>query len=200
MIADREQPDNIISRLAELQLASTQRGQNIILEQHASSFKWLMASLLALNAGGLLSISDIKFSSQAVLIVSSFSFYLGIGLALLIAVFGQLSANASLPPLERLAAFWVETALDGEFDEDEFSKLNADLQSTVKIALRSRIVGWISFLAFSVGLACVGADQAGTLKQAQETKHIETVADKSNKSVERPIIEANRLQNGAAAK
>lgn len=112
-----------------------------------------MASLLALNAGGLASLSNVRADKSLPILVSAASFYLGIGLALLIAVFGQLSANASLPPLEKIAAFWVETSLEGEFDEAEFARLNKGLQDTVKIALRSRIVGWLSFVAFSMGLA-----------------------------------------------
>lgn len=125
-------------------------------EEHTNSYRWLMASLLGVNGAACLAV----FGSAAVQWQLRFyacgSFILGILAALLVAVFGQHAVQKSLSPLQKLVGYWMTVAEDGQRDDDIEAKLNHELQVSAKIALGSRLSGWVSAIAFLVGITISG--------------------------------------------
>jgi hypothetical protein len=128
-------------------------GRRRLLEEHSAAFRWLMASFLAINGGGLVFLKDLEIESPTLRITAATAFYLGIVSALAIAWLGQRSARAAVEPMSKLSVFWAMTAEAGEIDEGELTKLNNEISAVTAKARLAPVAGWASLLSFTVGLA-----------------------------------------------
>jgi hypothetical protein len=133
-------------------------------EQHSHSFKWLMASLLAVNGGALLAVFDSQYVSLGYQAFASGCFVIGIMAALLVAVFGQRSIQKSFPPLQKIIGYWMTVVEDGERLESLETDLNNELQTAVKYGRGAQICGWLSALAFLVGAGGVGVEMYSSIE------------------------------------
>lgn len=130
-------------------------------DEHTHSFRWLMATLLAINGAGCLAIlSNDKMAVEYQLVASGF-FVLGVLMALLVAVFGQHSVQKTLAPLQKHIGYWKTVAKDGERDEEMEGQLNAELKASAKLGLAARVSGWLAATAFIVGVVASGYGLAG---------------------------------------
>jgi hypothetical protein len=120
------------------------------------SFRWLMASLLAINGGALLAMLDHSSLGLSHRVSSGCAFVFGIIMALLVAVFGQHSTIRSLPSLQKMIGYWMTVAVDGLRDEKIENDLDNELKASVKLGLGSRVSGWLSAIAFLIGIGISG--------------------------------------------
>ena len=125
-------------------------------EEHTHSFRWLMASLLAINAAACWAVAGMEEIGVISRLWSCGIFASGILAALLVAVFGQQSVRSSLLPLQKQIGYWMTVAEDGERSESVEEDLNRELKRSARIGLGGRIAGWISAGAFAAGLAIAG--------------------------------------------
>ena len=135
--------------LASHSLVRTSESRRVILEEHSAAFKWLMASFLAINGGGMISLVDMKIGPDW-RTAAGVSFWIGIVCALGIAWRGQVQARAGLEKLAKIEAFWATVVASGQLDTEELGSLEREMDSVKPGA--SRLFGWISLLAFSLGL------------------------------------------------
>lgn len=134
-------------------------------DEHTHSYRWLMASLLGVNGAACLAIigkAEIPLYYQ---LGAAGAYVIGILTALLVPVFGQHSVQKSLVPLQKYIGYWMAVASDGLRNEVFETELNDELRKTAKIALGSRISGWISALLFLFGSVISGI---GIIKHAAE--------------------------------
>ena len=127
-----------------------------MLEEHSASFRWMMASLLAINAGALTMVKD-AFAANAVW--ASFagtSFFVGIACSLLIARFGQKAIQAMIGPLSEAVAFWSIVSVTGEFVQDVHDAIGVKINTAMAKGKIPSFFGFAAFAAFSVGLASLG--------------------------------------------
>jgi hypothetical protein len=150
-----------IRKIGELEFQAANSGRNSLLEEHSSSFKWLMASLLAINGGGLLGLKDIDESLSVMGLIAGGFFYLGIAGALLVAWLGQRSARALLEPLSELTGFWKAVSVTGYFAEDDHKAILERMKTSIGQAKYPAWAGWVSFASFSLGLLTLGMTLAG---------------------------------------
>ena len=112
--------------------------------QHSDAFKWLMASLLAVNGGSCLAILNATEIPIGFRLVSMGAFVFGIMTALLIAVFGQHSVQSSFAPLQKLIGYWMTVVDDGERMEEMEEEIGDELKRSARIGVGTRIAGWVS--------------------------------------------------------
>lgn len=149
-------PAEDIRKIGDLEYQAANVARTSLMEEHSASFKWLMASLLAINAGGLLALKDAKGPLSAISLASGCCFYLGIAGALMVAWLGQRSARALLEPLSELVGFWKAVSVFGHFEEADHKAILSRVQASVRQARYPAWAGWLSFLSFSIGLLLLG--------------------------------------------
>lgn len=138
-------------------------------DEHTHSYRWLMASLLAINAGACLAIAD-NAGWGSYRVIAGAAFAVGIFAALLVAVVGQRANQKSLEPLQKIIGYWISVVDDGERDEQLENKLNDELNASIRIGHASRLVGWISAFAFAVGVVTSGLGMNWQQKVEQHDK------------------------------
>lgn len=149
-------PDpKLVRAMAAHAAQSASDGSRRLLEEHSAAFRWLMASFLAINAGGLIVLKDFDVASWPLRIVAAAAFYIGAVSALAIAWLGQRSARAAIEPMSKLSVFWSITAEAGEIDQDQLAQLNEDVSGVTSKAKLAPYAGWVSLLAFTIGLTTI---------------------------------------------
>jgi hypothetical protein len=130
-----------------------------------------MASLLAINSGGLFALADLTTVNSDLRATAAISFVVGILSALAIAWLGQIASRKFLIPMNEMTAFWMVVAASGHFDEEEHAAIVGRIQKAVTYGTRCRWAGWLSVAAFL--LAC-GSILMGTPSQQPSLANIES--------------------------
>jgi hypothetical protein len=141
--------------LAANELARTSESRRLIIDEHSASFRWLMASLLAINSGGLFLLKDMAIADPAWQISAAICFYLGIVAALAVAWFGQRSNRRSIQAAVNVESFWAVVSSTGRLDQEAHSELIQSISTAAKPGF-SRHAGWLSLLFFTGGLVSAG--------------------------------------------
>jgi hypothetical protein len=145
--------DETVRQIAATELAASISAKQVLLEEHSASFRWLMASMLAINGGGLLALNDSAAIGVYWKAAATFSFYVGILAALAIAWLGQIATRRMLVPLAELIGFWSLVSSTSYFDQTDHAAIIKKVEASMKASYFSRWAGWLSVLAFSAGLA-----------------------------------------------
>lgn len=147
--------DNVYRR-AQYQLAALAESRSKLIDEHSAAFRWLIASLLAVNGGSALAL----FGNQQIGYLDKFwagtYFSIGILLALVCAYFSQGAARRMFAPIGALASFWINVESAADFDEEHYKLLLKDVDTAAAGSLRTRIAGWLSAIAFCAGVLSVG--------------------------------------------
>ena len=138
--------------VADRELVKFETSRGRLMEEHSAAFRWIMASLLALNGAGLLALKDVATIHSWQAIIAGLCFYLGCACALMVAVFGQRASQAGIEFLSFLIAFWTTVRVTGEYRKDEHDSCLTRQQSAIEKSKKSPKIGWLSFGLFSVGL------------------------------------------------
>ncbi len=143
-------------RVAEAELAAATHSRDFLLEAHQDAYKWLTASLLAINSGGILATLNATSGLAQFRVAAGLLFYLGMMAALLSQYLSQRAGRLTMAPLGALMGYWISVVHSGEHSQEMWEKLNEDLQDSVKKALSTQIAGWASAILFSAGVALLG--------------------------------------------
>lgn len=139
-------------QIARLELEYLLPLQNVLIDEHSASYRWIMASLLAINAGGLLAVKDTISRDPSAALLAGIFFFLGIGFALLIAVLGQRSNQKAIPPISNVCAALMAAVVTGEYDHKRIEQEKAAYSGALKGSWMARACGWLSFGMFSAAL------------------------------------------------
>lgn len=125
-------------------------------EQHSHSYKWLTASLLAVNGGACLAVLGQADMSVEYKLFAAGCFVGGIVLAMLVAVLAQRTITSSLAPLQRQVGYWMTVVHDGVRDQDFEQTLVEETKNAVRLSIFGQVVGWASAAAFLGGITAAG--------------------------------------------
>jgi hypothetical protein len=142
------------ARFAEEKLRRTSEARLILIEEHSAAFKWLVASFLAVNGGGLLALGDLKIDLAQKQLAGS-AFWFGIVCALGIAWQSQVIGRKAINKLSESELLWLSAIETGELDVAEGQRLENEFKAIS--VWPARAFGWASLLAFSVGVFLAGA-------------------------------------------
>lgn len=148
-------------------------------DEHTHSFRWIMATLSAINGGGCLAILNSDQIEISHKITSSGLFVGGVLMALLVAVFGQHSVRKSLVPLQQQIGYWMTVSRDGERDDAIEKELADDLRKCVRIGIAGRVSGWLAAVAFVSGVIVAGN---GLIQNHNITQSKQVEAKETSKS------------------
>jgi len=131
--------------------------RQILIDESTNAFRWVMASLLALNGGGLIAAKDVIRGSDPVGWFAVLAFYLGLATALLIAWSMQNSVRAAILPLQEAIGLWTRMELIGPLTAEQQERLHFILGAPQTMSKTPRRAGYGSFFSFSAGLALLAS-------------------------------------------
>lgn len=143
-------------RIAEMELASNGSLIRTLVEEHSAAYRWLMASLLAINSGGLFAVHKSFAAENLFAFLSIAAFYIGVAAALTVAFLGQKAAQKLLPSLSAAGIFWAEVAETDAFTKEEYDRVMGNVSGAKTVGRWAPIAGFVSFIAFSFGLIFIG--------------------------------------------
>ena len=129
--------------------------RRMALEQHSHSFKWITASLLAVNGGAAISVLNTSEIAVFWKILAGAWFSAGILTALLVGVVSQKINMQSVGPIQRSIGYWIGVVADGERVESFEGTLAAEAKAAQKFAWLVPTLGWVSGLFFVIGLGTI---------------------------------------------
>jgi hypothetical protein len=159
-MTDQPPDPNPIS-VAAFELSTIIPLQGRLLDEHAASFRWLVASLFAANGGGLVAIATADKLSDYGMVWSCFWFGLGILSSLLCGWFNQRMVNWTLPPVNALIAFWARVAHGMPFDGNENQRLLDAITKSTKRGWLTQASGWLAAVTFILGMIAAGTNILG---------------------------------------
>ncbi len=144
-------------KLANLQREVAIDTKRLTISEMSHASRWIMASMLAINSGGLIAaiskVDDFEIWSAS----SVITFYLGVMTALMMG-WAQVSMNQKLLPIHsKLIIFWETATLDGQLGNvKDLENIRDEMLATGKKGLFANSLGKWAFFLFSLGLLCLG--------------------------------------------
>ena len=121
--------------------------------EFAADVRWLTASLFALNAGGLVTVSGLKHSGQAQY-ASALLFWVGILAAFSFVLYSQKKTKSFVSTISGLQESYLLAEATGELDIVRIARLE-----TAKLLVKSSFatpIAVASFAMFTAGLVAIG--------------------------------------------
>jgi hypothetical protein len=158
-MADSEDNDTEFVKRAAVEVATiVAESRRTVLDEHSHLFRWLTASLLALNGGAAVAMLSSETFDAATKLNSCACFVVGIVFALLVGVGGQRANMRVMPKLNDQLGYWLAVSHDGERVLEREQELDAELKKAQRVGIAVRACGWFSALAFLFGTAAIGVD------------------------------------------
>ena len=156
MIEPLEGANGISLKSAEAHLASAMEARDKITQEYLATFRWLLASLLAVNSGASFAIlSSISIVYQGKILAGSL-FFFGIVSCLFLALWTQRTLQVMMTPVSKTVNLWLEAAQHGQVDFEQRELINAELKKAELPLRLSAIAGWISAISFVLGVLVMG--------------------------------------------
>jgi hypothetical protein len=153
MIDTPKDESGLLARLAELELDRLTEYRTLISEQHVHAFRWLIASLLAVNGGLAITTLTNHLISRQLSPVPVSLFFLGVVAALLSAEFSQFSYDLFQKPVNEWIAYWAQVAHEKQRNLFLETELEAKMRASVTYSRRVGFCSWLSGIFFVVGCA-----------------------------------------------
>lgn len=139
--------------LAEEKLRRTSAARATLIEEHSAAFRWLMASLLAINGGGLVSIASLELPNEYFL-SSGACFWLGIIGALGVGWRSQAINRKAIEKLSEIEQVWTTVLALVELNSLEAQRVDEGLASVKSTS--ARVFSWMSVGSFTIGVWAAG--------------------------------------------
>jgi hypothetical protein len=158
---------NKLAALHEVEMIDHLR--KVAIDQHATAFRWLLASLLAVNGGGAIAVIGADGITNYWKVFACSSFSAGIVLSLFSAFLSQRFNMKGLPSLSRQMGYWLAVSHDGEFEPEIQKKFEDEFKEAIKHGWIVPTVGWMAAVAFIIGSICVASGMLMEVKDTKET-------------------------------
>lgn len=162
-------------RLAEFELAAATELRSKLIDEQGSSFRWIVASLFALNGGAILALVG-KGEFELTANLSAFwTFFAGIISTFLSVILAQISDRLKIEILFRSGQFWTKVAVAGVGDDVEENAIKKVLARADRLGHRSRLIA-----LFAMGFFALGVLNAFVLNQGEAVTNLESSTEKLN--------------------
>lgn len=145
-----------LKMLANIEIATVLKGRKLASSQHSASYNWLLASLLTINGGALVTLSNMDQIGGIEKVLPCLFFYIGLMCAIFCAFFGQLANREAIQMMGEQAGYWTAVEHLEERNSETEQGYEDRAKKIGKKALRARYSGFMSIIAFSIGLAAMG--------------------------------------------
>lgn len=147
---------NLIRTVALEEIETLREARKLLSEQHSQSYRWLLASLLAINSGAIVATLNSNAIDPTCKVQAGGVFACGIIFTMLNAYAGQKLNATLIPHIQKRIGYWLGVAEDGNLDQEQDEALVRDTRKTLRRRHLPEFFGWLSALCFLVGLGFLG--------------------------------------------
>lgn len=140
--------DRKIAALLEAKRSST--------DEQAHMARWLIATLLAINSGGLVFLASAKPTVAFSAVVALSAFVLGLAFAMLNAYLIQIFAMRAIGPIEETISYWTIISKPDHENPERLAELKQRNMDAQKLSWTAPLAGWISMVALIIGVVSTG--------------------------------------------
>lgn len=138
-----------IKHVSEVNFAAILEMRNLLSDESSASSRWIMATLITLNAGAMFGLSNVIPLSQSTRLVCVLMLSAGIFFAVMLGYATILAVQSLSKPINDLADAWMTSMLREYIDLDELLTLETLLVKKAKPwKILTHIAGWLSLLLF----------------------------------------------------
>ena len=143
-------------KLVDRKIATLLESKTSAIDEQAAMARWLIASLLAINSGGLVYLANAKINTNFHYVAAATAFIAGILFAMLNAYLIQVIAMRMIAPLDDTISYWTIISDPSHEDADRLTELSKQYQQAQQYSWTAPVAGWLSALAFVVGVLLTG--------------------------------------------
>jgi hypothetical protein len=157
-----------VRNLARFEASAAVESRSKLIDEHNAAFRWIVASLFALNGGAILSI----FGKGGIGINSSLAafwvFLAGIIAIFLTVIFAQISDRLMIAQLHRWGLYWTTVCITGARDENDEKQIKGEIANAESYGLTSRRFAFVAMLLFILGvLTTIALEQRADVDQIE---------------------------------
>jgi hypothetical protein len=140
-----------IRRLAEYEAAAAAEIRSKSMDEHNAAFRWLIASLFALNGGAILALLGSDHLTGAAILRSAPSFFLGVILTFAMVMLAQLSDRKMIQHIHSWGLYWSTVTASLLRDENQENQIKSAIEMAELTGRKARVCGLLSMACFVVG-------------------------------------------------
>ena len=167
-----ETRSDAIEALADFEAAAAVESRSKLIDEHHSAFRWIIASLFALNGGAILTI----FGKEELGIGSTFLafwvFFGGIVATFLTVITAQISDRLMIARMHGWGLYWTVVRVTGVRDEEQESQIKAGISSAERWGRFARLLAVFAMIWFVFGVLT-----AAVSKQKFEIERLQAKLD-----------------------
>lgn len=148
---NEDEADNKV--LAQAIHAELTKNADLLRQANLDTARWISTSLLAVNAGGAVAMTQLEISS-GLRVTAGLSFVLGMILTLIGSQVGTTMGWRLMSDLGGLTGYWFSVMNDGFRIRDTELKMNDIQRTAAEAAIWPTRLGYIATALFCVGVAC----------------------------------------------
>ena len=171
MTSDKSKMD-AIKTLADFEAAAAVESRSKLIDEHHSAFRWIIASLFALNGGAILSIFGKMGFGADPTFLAFWVFFGGIISTFLTVVTAQISDRLMIARMHGWGLYWKIVGATGVRNEEQESEIKAGISMAEKWGRFARLLAVFSMIWFVLGVVTVAVS-----KQKSEIERLQAKFD-----------------------
>jgi hypothetical protein len=176
-------------RLAAFEVTAAEESRAKLIDEHSAAFRWMIASLFALNGGAILTIFGTERLGVQPVLPAFWVFFAGVVATFLAVLFGQLSDRAMIAQMHKWGLYWTTVASLDERDESQENSIKQYIENAERWGRWARIQAIFAMIFFVLGVLT-----AVVLEQKSEIARLEAVLDRSEADARRISAAIDELE------
>ncbi len=167
MTSDKIRLDAIRS-LADFEASAAVESRSKLIDEHHSAFRWIIASLFALNGGAILSIFGKGELGVDPTFPAFWVFFGGIIATFITVITAQISDRLMIARMHGWGLYWKTVGVMGERDEERESQIRQGIATAERWGRFARLMAVFAMIWFVFGMLTTAV-----LKQKSEIERIQ---------------------------
>ena len=175
MMSDTKDRIESVKRLAEFEVSAAVESRGKLIDEHHSAFRWVVASLFALNGGAILSILNKDELGIITILPAFWVFFAGILSTFFTVILAQISDRMMIARLHQWGLYWTSVGSTGVRDEAREVSIEDGISKAESWGQKARIFAAFAMIWFVFGvLTSIVLDQKSRIAEIEaELKSVE---------------------------
>lgn len=178
-----------VQSLAEFETASAIESRSKLIDEHNAAFRWMVASLFALNGGAIFSMLSGDRFGLAPATPAFWMFFGGIVSTFMTVILAQISDRLMIAQMHQWGLYWTMVRDTGTRDPQTEIEIKERIKRAEVLGRRSRYLAIFAMIWFMTG-----AFGAAVLKQKSEIERLKTETNERELKLDRLEKKLNQLE------
>jgi len=177
---DQAKREEAVSRLAAFEAAAAVESRAKLIDEHTAAFRWMIASLFALNGGAILTIFGTERIGVQPILPALWVFFAGIIATFVAVLFAQLSDRSMIAQMHSWGLYWTTVGSTKARDESHEESIKLGIRKAERLGRWGRVQAIFAMVFFVLGVLT-----AVVLEQKSELAKLEAGLDRNESSLDR---------------